>query len=98
MSKFFVLRERETQRLLPTHRVAMTQVEFGDNGPPRLFTKKAAAASALAAWRMGHWRLTGDDDSVYPEPSFNKTNTARAARREAIVVDIVPVTLLEIPT
>lgn len=90
---FYVLRERETQRLLPTAKVA-TRVEFGDNGPPRLFTTKAAAGSALSAWRMGVWRLTGDEDGCWPEPAQWKGNNEVAERRKATVVDIVPMHLV----
>lgn len=92
---YWVLRETSTGRLLPTHRSAMTRVEFGDNGPPRLFTTKGAAANALACWRMGYWRLTGDEDGYYPEPSLLKGNEAIAARRKTTEVDIVEIGIVE---
>jgi len=67
----------------------MTRVEFEDGGPPRLFTTMAAPANVLACWRMGHWRLTGDEDGYYPDPALWKGNAEIAARRQATEVDIV---------
>lgn len=49
---FFVLRERSTERLLPINKVA-TRAEFGDGGPPRLFTRRQHAQQALDCWRQG---------------------------------------------
>lgn len=92
--KYFALRERSTGRLLPTaQRTSMTHVEFGDNGAPRLFTRHNAAVNALMCWRMGHWRLTGDDDRIYPEPSLTSRNKQIADRRAVVEVDIVTVEL-----
>ena len=91
---FFVLRERATGRILPRNKCG-TRAEFGDNGPPRLFTSRQAAASALSCWRMGLWRLTGDEDGVWPEPSLWSGNKEIAKRRFATEVDIVQMTLRE---
>lgn len=87
---FFALQERETGRLMPASKYG-TRTEFGDNGSPRLFTKKNAAAQALNCWRMGIWRLIGDDNGYMPEPPDPKQlwNTDTIARRQATEVDVV---------
>lgn len=92
--RYWVLREKATKRLLPLHRTAMTRVEFEDPGVPRLFTSPGAAKQALDCWRMGLWRLTGDEDGYAPEPSSWKGNDEIAARRKATEVDIVPMRLV----
>lgn len=79
--QYWVLREKATKRLLPLHRTAMTRVEFGHAGPPRLFTSPGAAKQALDCWRMGLWHLAGDEDGVWPEPTTWKENDEIAARR-----------------
>lgn len=93
---YYVLRERKTRRLMPAKRIP-TRAEFEDTGPPRLFTTKAAAANALACWRMGLWRLQGDEDGYSPEPSTWKGNAEIAARRKAMEIDVVPMRLLSVP-
>src|SRR5260221_7476836 len=94
--QYWALRERATKRLLPLHRIAMTRVEFGDSGPPRLFTSSGSAKQALDCWRMGQWHLTGDEDGLWPEPGMWKGNEEVKARRTATEVDIVPVRLLQL--
>lgn len=94
MVTYFVLRERATKRLMPAAKV-QTRAEFGDNGPPRLFISRAAAASALTCWRMGLWRLTGEEDGYCPEPSMWSGNEAISERRRATEVEVVPVRLIE---
>jgi hypothetical protein len=89
---YFVLQERSTKRLMPRVKCG-SRAEFGDNGPPRLFTSTQAASSCLNCWRMGYWRLTGDEDGVWPEPALWKGNVEIAARRKATEVDIVAVRL-----
>lgn len=91
--QFFAIRNNATGQLLPLHRIAMTRVEFGDSGPPRLFTKRNHAQNALNCWREGRWRLTGDEDGYYPEPSIHPTNTTRSVERKAMDVSVVPVEL-----
>jgi hypothetical protein len=91
---FFVLRERSTERLLPVNKVA-TRAEFGDGGPPRLFTRRQHAQQALDCWRQGQWHLTGDEDGCWPEPLLPKYNAEIAKRRQATEVDIVQMTLKE---
>lgn len=90
----FALRERATGRLMPFNRCG-TRAEFEHGGLPRLFTTRQAAASALNCWRMGVWRLTGDEDGYWPEPSLRAGNKEIAARRSATEVDIVQMTLRE---
>lgn len=94
-TRFFVLRERETQRLMPLDKVA-TRAEFGDNGPPRIFTTYQAAAQALNCWRQGWWRHHVDSygESDGPMPSDSKASRAVAERRQATPVDVVPVELV----
>jgi len=95
LGPFYVLRERSTRKLMPQVKVA-TRAEFGDHGPPRLFTTRHAASQALNCWRMGLWRLTGDEDGCWPEPSLWKGNAEIAARRQATDVDIVPMHLVSV--
>lgn len=93
--RYWVLRERSTKRLMPQTKVH-TRAEFEDGGPPRLFTSPQAASSALNCWRMGHWRLTGDEDGYYPEPADpTKTwNREIIDRRKDVEIDIVPMRLI----
>ncbi len=87
--KLFAIEDQATGRLLPLHRIAMTRVEFEDSGPPRLFTKRGHAQQALDCWRMGQWRLTGDEDGVWPEPRYGSANDERAAVRKAMDIKVV---------
>ncbi len=94
--QYWVLRERATKLLMPRVKCG-TRAEFTDTGPPRLFTTPGAAKQALDCWRMGLWRLTGDEDGCYPEPANWSGNAEIAARRRATEVDIVPMSLLSVP-
>lgn len=87
--KLFAIEDQATGRLLPLHRIAMTRVEFGDPGPPRLFTKRGHAQQALDCWRMGEWRLEGDEDGYSPVPYYGSANDARAAARKAMDIKVV---------
>lgn len=91
-ARYYVLEEVATGRFLPVNKCA-TRAEFGDNGPPRLFTSPQAASSALNCWRMGLWRLIGDEDGCWPEPSMWKGNAEIAERRRAADVRIRRVAL-----
>ncbi len=91
---FFVLEERATKRWLPRNKFG-TRAEFGDSGPPRLFTRRAAASSALSCWRMGVWRLGGDEDgytAMPPDPS-KAWNAEVIAARKDVAVDVIEVSV-----
>lgn len=94
-TRFYVLQHAETKQLMPLDKVA-TRAEFGDKGPPRIFTTHQAAAQALNCWRQGWWRNHIDSygDSDGPMPSDSKASREVAERRQAMPVDIVPVELV----
>lgn len=91
---FFAIEDQATGRLLPLHRIAMTRVEFGDPGPPRLFTKRGYAQQALDCWRMGRWRLEGDEDGYSPVPGYGARNTEISERRKAMDVRVIEMELV----
>lgn len=92
---FWALREVSTKRLMPDNKVK-TRAEFGDNGPPRLFTSQGAAKQALDCWRMGHWRQYGSGDGYEgpqpPDPT-KAWNAGIIKRRKDVEVEIVLVRL-----
>lgn len=92
---YYVLREKATGHLMPLTKVH-TRAEFGDLGVPRLFRTSGAAKQALDCWRMGHWRLTGDEDGCWPEPPdpAKHWNADVIAARKDVEVEIAPMKLL----
>ncbi len=97
MATLFALVEAATGRLLPFRKVA-TRAELEDSGPPRLFTRASAAANALGAWRLGFWFHAvdsyGESEGPMPPDLDRAGPKARAARRGALAVDVVPVFLV----
>lgn len=91
---YYVLEEVVTGRLMPVNK-CKTRAEFGDPGVPRLFASANAASQALNCWRMGWWRLTGDEDAYWPEPPDPKWSWCAeiSARRKATHVRIRRVAL-----
>ena len=69
------IREKHSQRLMPDVRgVGRTRVNFGDYGPPRLFTTIGGAKTALRMWCQGIWSSSRNyEDGHYyldlPEPT-----------------------------
>jgi hypothetical protein len=88
----FMIQDRATGYGLPH---GGTRAEFTGDKPPRLFTKRSAAGTALRAWRQGHWRLFCEDpeDGALPEPLDSKFNRERAAKRQAMDLAVVEVRL-----
>ena len=91
--KLFAIEDQATGRLLPLHRIAMTRVEFGDPGPPRLFTRRQHAQQALDCWRMGRRRLEGGEDGYSPVPGYGSANDERAAKRKAMDIEVIEMEL-----
>lgn len=81
-----------------------TSAEFTNNLPPRLFSSRAAALTALRMWRQGHWRTVREfesyseyGDGAYvqglPAPSDAPYNVDLAVRRQARAIQVRPVRL-----
>lgn len=72
---YWAIREKHTKRLMPDVKgVGRTRVNFGDHGPPRLFTTIGGAKTALRMWCQGIWsshRSYGDGYAYLelPEPT-----------------------------
>lgn len=99
--KLHIIQDMKTGMRLP---LGGSRAEFTNDLPPRLFPSRAAAETALRAWRLGHWRIGYEFDAhdeygggcyvtTTPEPVDSESNAARMIERQALNVAVRPVRL-----
>lgn len=99
--KLHILQDMATGMRMP---LGGTRAEFTNDLPPRLFPSRAAALTALRAWRLGHWTVGREwestneyGDGYYvstaPEPRDSPSNAERMVKRQAMDIRARPVRL-----
>lgn len=62
---YWVIREIATGRLFPSQRGNQSYIEFSDELPPRLYTRRQDALASIRHWAMGHsyipWNRRNDE-------------------------------------
>ena len=80
---------------LPGHR---SRTEFGDYGPPRLFTTETGAQVSMRAWLAGPWRTTLEFDATdeYGSGNYYQGPPAPVGKPRTEEVEVVKLRLLPV--
>jgi hypothetical protein len=65
MTILYAIRRKSDHKLMPNRDDHKSRIEFGDYGPPRLYTTVGGAKTSLRLWCLGYWGV---------EKAFEATN------------------------